>query len=71
MTCNMLTKFCFVFSFLQSIFSQIWNPRKKVDLDSLAVFHFGHLFFVQFENMALEICQKTCIKHNAANSDFW
>jgi len=43
-----------------------------VDLDSLAVFDFGHFWKnknVHFSKMALKIWQKTCIKHNAANAE--
>jgi hypothetical protein len=50
---------------------QNWDPKKKVDLDSLAVFDFGHFIFVYFLNMALKIWQKTCKDHNAAKFVFW
>jgi len=43
-----------------------------VDLDSLAVFDFGHFWKnknVHFSKMALKILQKTCRKHNDANAE--
>jgi len=49
------------------------DPQKKVVLDSLAVFDFGHFWKnknVHFPKMALKILQKTCRKHNALNTDF-
>jgi hypothetical protein len=39
----------------------------------LAIFDFGHFWKnknVHFAKMALKIWQKTCIKHNALNTDF-
>jgi hypothetical protein len=39
----------------------------------MAVFDFGHFWKnknVHFAKMAPKICQKTCRKHNALNTDF-